>query len=186
MLRPSLFVSVLVLALLLVCPMGALARGAEGQAGGRLVAFLDGTPIGLEAVGLYHCHDVAAAAIQCFQTENERDADAFEDLAERASGGSLTNLGLTGTLGTSSVTYVLWYEHSNYVGASYFATAPISNLGTFGWSNRISSFKSTNGGSPTWWDLTGYSGTDWQWGTSAWVAYVGPEANDRFSSVQVP
>lgn len=183
MLRPSLFLPGLVLALFLVCPVGAQARGGQGQAGGHLEALLYGEPIDLAAVSLFHCHDLDAPIVRCFRTELERNADAIDGLARDASGGLLATVSGTSLVATI---YVLWYEHSNYQGASYFATAPISNLGTYGWSNRISSFKSTNGGSPTWWDLTSYSGSAWQWPTSAWVSYVGADANDRFSSVKVP
>jgi hypothetical protein len=186
MLRPSLILPVLVLALFLVCPVGALAGGGQGQPGGHLVAFLDAERIDLGQVGYYHCHDVEGPVIRCFETETERDVAALAGLAERALGGQTHTLESASLLGTVSVTYVLWYEHSSYLGASYFATVPISNLGTFGWSNRISSFKSTNGGSPTWWDLTAYSGSSWDWPASAWVSYVGGDANDRFTSVQVP
>lgn len=124
---------------------------------------------------MYHCHDLEAPVIRCFGTEKERDADVLGE-----SGIASTE----GLLSVTSVTYVLWYEHSAYGGSSFSASGPVPNLGTIGWSNRISSFKSTNGGRPMWWDGTSYTGSDWQWPTSAWVSYVGDGANDRFSSVR--
>jgi hypothetical protein len=91
---------------------------------------------------------------------------------------------ISGALGTLAVNYVLFYEHSDYAGASGLVSSPVPDLSVVGWNNRISSFKSTNGGRPKWWDGTSYSGLNWQWGVSAWVPYVGDPVNDRFTSVQ--
>lgn len=128
---------------------------------------------------MHHCHDREAPVIRCFDTAKERNADILGASGLASSAGLLAS-----DVGVLSVTYVLWYEHSAYGGASFSASGPVPNLATLGWNNRISSFKSTNGGRPMWWDGTYYSGAGWQWWTSAWVSYVGDSPNDRFSSVQ--
>jgi hypothetical protein len=183
MLRPWLSRLVLVLTLLLVCPVGAQAGQPDGQPDGHLWAILEGQPLALVEVGQHYCHDFAYPRYTCFGTASERD----RDMATMLAAGGLRRIGagsIDGALGAQSVTYVLFFEHSDYGGVSNAVSTPIPDLGALGWSNRISSFKSTNGGRPRWWDSTSYSGTFWQWGTSVWVSYVGDTANDRFTSVQ--
>jgi hypothetical protein len=183
MFRPWLSRLVLVVALLLVCPMGVQAGQPAGQSDGHLWATLEGKPLALVDVANYYCHDFAYPRYTCFRTAGERD----RDLDSASAPGAVRRFrvgSITGTLGTQSVNYVLFFEHSDYAGSSLVLSNPTPDLGVLGWSNRISSFKSTNGGRPKWWDSTSYTGTPWQWGTSAWVAYVGNDANDRFTSVQ--
>jgi hypothetical protein len=183
MLRPWLSSLVLLAALLLVCPVGAQAGQSARRPDGHLWAVLEGQPIRLVNVGRYHCHDFAFPLYTCFTTAGERNRDVAEVLAAR----TLRRPGLgtiNSPLGTQSVDYVLFYEHSAYAGASALVSIPVPDLSVLGWNNRISSFKSTNGGRPKWWDGTSYSGLNWQWGVSVWVSYVGDGANDRFTSVQ--
>lgn len=156
---------------LLDCPGGALASGAT-QPLAHPTALLYGRPIPLAEVRLHHCHDLDAPSYRCFDTAAERD----EDLAGVAIGERLAAL--------SSVPYVLFFVDANYGGSSLAIADPTPNLGSLGWSNIISSFKSTNGGRPKWWDGANYSGSSWQWAASAWVAYVGDTANDRLTSVK--
>jgi hypothetical protein len=137
-------------------------------------AELDGRPISLADVARYHCHDLVAGSYRCFATAAERDADLASVEA------SVT----AEDFGALAVIYVLAYEHSNYGGASIALSQPTPNLASIGWNDAVSSFKSTNGGRPKWWEHSSYSGTSWRWVASAWVAYVGDAANDRFSSVQ--
>jgi hypothetical protein len=184
MLRPPVSLALVVLALL-VCPGGVQAAGSGlGQTGEHLSAFLDGQRIPLVDVSLYHCHDIEAPIIRCFRTAAERDDELVQDLRSTGSVGTTSDLSLASILSSQSVNYVLWYAAIDYGGTSMFTSGAISNLGTLGWDNMISSFKSTNGGRPKWWDGTGYTLIAWQWSASAWVAYVGDDANDKFSSVQ--
>lgn len=180
------------LALLLVCPVGAQASQRKEQPGGHLSAVLigpdqSGDDIPLDEVGEYHCHDFDYPIIRCFGTALERDADADaidSGSAVSVSGEQPLSTSLALRLSATAVTYVLWYADSNYGGSSYSMSNPVPDLTAIGWNDRISSFKSTNGGHPKWWQGSNYSGAAWQWVTSAWVSYVGDLANDRFSSVQ--
>jgi hypothetical protein len=184
MLRPPLSLAAVVMALL-VCPGGVQASGwGLGQSGEHLVAIHREQQIPLEDVYLYHCHDLDAPVIRCFNTADERNADLILEANASVASGAPSDSQLASALSAASVTYVLWYDAIDFGGTSFTATGPVPNLGALGWDNKISSFKSTNGGHPRWWDYTSYSGSNWFWSTSAWVSYVGDAANDRFSSVQ--
>lgn len=183
MLRPWLSPLILVIGLLLVCPVGAQAGESAGQPDGHLSASLDGQPIPLVEVSRHHCHDFAYPQYTCFRTARERDRDMPQFVAARSIQRTAVR-GINGALGTLGVNYVLFFEHSDYGGYSSVTSNPVPDLSVVGWNNKISSFKSTNGGRPRWWDGTSYSGSSWQWGVSAWVSYVGDVANDRFTSVQ--
>jgi hypothetical protein len=171
------------MALLLACPVGVQAGESAGQSDGHLWATLNGEPIALVEVGQNHCHDFAYPRYTCFRTERERDRDMARFLGANAVR-RLAPGAVTGALGTQSVNYVLFFETRDYAGYSSVASNPVPDLSVVGWSNRISSFKSTNGGRPKWWDGTNYGGSNWQWGVSVWVPYVGDTANERFTSVQ--
>jgi hypothetical protein len=181
MARPTFLLLGTVLALL-ACPLGVLGAEAPGRSGEPPSAILYSRVIDPRAVADYHCHDLDWPLVRCFHTEEERDADVLLRGSSKTDDSLL--LSSSADLALASVTYVLWYEHSNFGGASFSASGPVPDLGALGWSNRISSFKSTNGGHPKWWDGTNYSGTAWQWPVSYWVSYVGDMANDRFSSVK--
>jgi hypothetical protein len=189
--RRSLLVTGFLTALLLDCPTGVLARGAllEVPAQTQVWAVLYGQPIPPIDVVNHHCHDLDAPIYRCFDTEKERDADAQVFIAAAASadlgdGGTLSLNALIQPLSVLDFTYALAYVDSNYGGASLMVSSPTPDLGVLGWNNVISSFKSTNGGRPKWWSGTNYGGLSYQWGTSAWVPYVGDVANDTFSSVK--
>jgi len=150
------------------------------------VAATDGVQVELEGVSIprtdaakYHCHDRDYPVVRCFRTPQARDRD----------GATAEPLGLdaklaTSVQATSSLFYVTFYEHANYLGASFTTSAQIGDLGVLGWNDRISSFKSLSGQRPKWWQDNNYLGTSWQWAAGAHVANVGDGANDRFSSVK--
>jgi hypothetical protein len=183
--RRSLLFGALVAALLLDCPTGALARGVMPESPAQVQAVLYGRPIPLKEVVNHHCHDLDAPVYRCFETEAERDVDALVFVDVDLTGATTSSLdALVGPLGTLSFTFALAYTAINYGGSSLLISNPTPDLSVFGWNDTISSFKSTNGGRPKWWSGANYSGTWWQWGTSAWVSYVGDDANDRFTSVK--
>ena len=179
------------LTLLLVCPVGAQASQRGEQSGGHLSAVLV-APNGVETalplldVADQHCHDFARPVIRCFSTEAERDRD--ESIYISASVEDPLGLSLSASaalpLGATSVTYVIVYENSSYGGSSYSTPNSTADLAPIGWSNRISSLKSTNGGHPKFWPDANYTGTPSQWPVSAWVPYVGDGVNDTFTSVK--
>jgi len=181
--RRSLVFGGLLAALLLHCPGGALAKDPQGLPA-QAQAFLAGRAIPLDHVVRHHCHDLAFPVYRCFDTDVERDADALTLGAELLSGSDSLIDDLLAPLSTSSFTFALAYTLSNYGGSSLLISAPNPDLGSIGWSNVISSFKSTNGGRPKWWEYASYTGDQWQWATSAWVPYVGTDADNQFTSVK--
>jgi hypothetical protein len=159
-----------VVLMLLLAAAPVAASGEE-----TLLAEYAGKEIALTDVAYYHCHDLAYPTILCFDSAEERDADAGID--------SFAN-SADDEMGLLATNYVVWYEHANYLGGSYMTSSAWSDLEPIGWAYRISSFKSLNGQRPKWWSGASYSGTSWQWAAGAWVSYVGDGANDRFRSVK--
>lgn len=160
----------------------ASAPALPATASLELTAELYGETLALSEVALHHCHDRDLPNIRCFLTEQERDVDA--GIAPAA---DLHVTGVdrsTASPTTASVFYVTFYEHSNYLGASYAASESIAHLGVFGWNDAISSFKSLNNQRPKWWRDINYADTSWQWPAGYWISYVGAGANDQFSSVR--
>lgn len=149
---------------------GGLGAPATEAATGTLRATFRGARIPLREIRQHHCHNARHAVIRCFASSAERDQD-------------LAGSRFAVTAGTA-VAYVTFFEHAYYGGSSLTVTEPIPHLGTLGWNDAISSFKSLNGQKPKWWPDTYYAGLPWQWGAGAWVSYVGDGANDRFSSVK--
>lgn len=182
MIRSRLSLVGAVLAFLLACPEGTQAARPTGQPAGNLRAVLAGAPIPLVAVGRYHCHDMAYPEYRCFRKAEARDRDMARTarLLRAASAGVSGDEFASASVGP----YVRAYEHSSYGGWSVALSYPVPDLGAIGWDNQISSFKSTSGGRPKWWDYTNYTGDYWQWPLSAWVSYVGNGANDTFTSVK--
>jgi hypothetical protein len=150
-----------------VATLGAGAPSAV-TATANTGATLAGRSIPVSDVRLYHCHNARAAVYSCFASASERDRDA-----RRA----------TRYLAAGSVAYVILYEHAYYGGASITLFDPVAHLGSLGWNDAVSSFKSLNGQRPKWWRDTYFAGTAWRWTAGAWVSYVGDAANDQFSSV---
>lgn len=143
---------------------------------GGLRAVYQGVPIPLSQVASHHCHDVMYPLIECFDSGSARDLDlAAHDASNAPSSASASAL-LT--------SYVTWYEAINYGGSSFTASSSYSDLSSISWDNRISSFKSLNGGRPKWWQNSNFSGISWHWLAGAQIPDVGSSANDQFSSVQ--
>jgi hypothetical protein len=162
---PPLRVPVLAAALLL----GLLVTPA-GTSAARLSATLEGRPIALHAVARYPCHDRDYPLIRCFRTGVELEADEA----------ATTTVALASQQLLSP--FVRWYQNANYSGAFFDAYDPYPDLSVIGWANQISSFKPANGGHPIWFQGPNYTGTMWDWGTSA-QANLG-NADNRIVSVQ--
>ena len=174
--------SLAVFALLLAALSLLLAPLAIGSQASP-AATRNGAQIPLSEVSRHHCHDGAYPEIRCFDDEVSRDTDAVTVVEQGKAVGTVEKF-LAPVARASSSYYVVWYEHSNYGGASYMTAFSHSDLTAIGWNDVISSFKSINGQRPKWYDGAGYSGDTWQWAAGAWVSYVGNNANDRFSSVR--
>lgn len=160
-------------AVLATAPFLLAAAPTIATAPPSLRAELDGSPIALADISRYDCHDRAYPLIRCFRSPAERDADA----AGRQIDG-VEPLSATGG------PFVRWYADANFTGASFDAYFAYRDLGTIGWSDRISSFSPYGAGYPRWWTNVGFSGQPWDWGPGVPVAYVGGDANDTFSSVE--
>lgn len=148
------------------------STAAAGSAGGSTQrrAQLDGHTIPLRDVGLFQCHDRDFPVIRCFGSSAERD----KDMADVERSAELVTV----------AAYVTWYADGNYGGSpSFTAFWSEPDLTVYGWNDRISSFRTLNGGHPRWWQDVGNGGAAWDWGTMS-IPYVGDSANDKFSSVE--
>jgi hypothetical protein len=166
-------------AIAIVCATTAAAMllipaSTAGAGNGDLRALHGGKQIALMQVAQFHCHDASFPVIECFDTALERDLDF-----------AVTPSGVTSEAVSNAPTasYVTWFDAINYGGSSFTASVSYSDLGVLGWNDRISSFKSLNGGRPKWWRDTGFLGTAWRWPAGAQVPNVGTDANDQWSSV---
>ncbi len=161
---PLVVATILALNVVSVVAAGSPAGGPERR------AQLEGRAIALGDVARFQCHDRDFPVIRCFTSAAERDRD-------------MVVLGLSGEL-VSATHYVTWYDGANYPEPPSFAaywTEP--DLTGFGWNDKISSFRTYNGGHPRWWQDVGNTGSAWDWGTVS-KAYVGDAANDQFSGVE--
>ena len=160
------------LALAAILALTVASTAAAGSPGGRAErrAQLDGRAIALADVARFQCHDRDFPVIRCFNSAAERALDL-------AAQGRSTEL--------ATVTqYVTWYADANYGGApSFTAFWSEPDLTIYGWNDKISSFRTLNGGHPRWWQDVGNKGTSWDWGTLS-ISYVGDAANDQFSGVE--
>lgn len=155
--------------------MSVVAGPVAGSGDSDLRAELDGKSIPLAQIAQLHCHDGSHPVIECFDSALERDVRL--QVTINASGdGPIPDP-------PPPTSYVTWFDAINYGGSSFTASVSYADLGIFGWNDRISSFKSLNGGRPKWWRDTSFSGTAWRWPAGAWVANVGVDANDQWSSV---
>ena len=151
------------------------ANNAAASNSPRQIAFFHGKEIPLSRVAQNHCHNALGSTILCFDSQAERDASLRRTIDAQREMSPASDL---------SVNYVTFFADINFGGASFTTADPISDLGSIGWNDRISSFKSLNSGHPKWWKDISYSGPAWQWVAGSWVANVGSDANDQFSSVQ--
>ncbi len=160
------------LAMTAILALGYASTAAAGSPAGGPArrAQLDGQAISLGDVAHFACHDRDFPVIRCFGSSAERDRDLVE-------------LGRSAELLTVTQ-YVTWYADANYGGSpSFTAFWSEPDLTIYGWNDKISSFRTYNGGHPRWWLDVGYKTAAWDWGTLS-ISYVGDAANDQFSSVE--
>jgi hypothetical protein len=120
-----------------------------------------------------HCHDAQGAALICFASEADRDAD-FEAARE----GEIQAL--------SSGGWVIAYVHASYAGSSVTLSQSYTNLGSIGWADVISSYKVYTSLTGAFYKNTSYGGTFQSYCCWAQVPYVGDTFNDTFSSFYLP
>jgi len=160
------------LGLLAILVLGVAGPAAAG--GDKLRATLDGKPISLDVAATLSCSDVNYPVLTCYRTSAELE------LAMAASPSTL-DVSLSGLAAATSTGYVIVFEHGQYAGASMAFTQNYPCLCTFGWNDKISSFKSY-GATGKFWENAPSGGFIYYFGPSTWVAYVGDQFNDRFSA----
>lgn len=154
----------LALVLALVVPATAAAAGPHAE--------LDGRPIALSLVPDFYCHDLAYPIIRCFRTPDALSADLVRGGPHAASA----------TVSTG-VAYVTIYQDISLSGPFTTLSQDYDNLGSIGWNDRVSSFKSLNGYGGRFWTDASRSGSSYSFSAGAVVTYVGDAFNDTFSSV---
>ncbi|MGZ8822291.1 MAG: hypothetical protein ACXWX1_13345, partial [Aeromicrobium sp.] len=160
----------LALAAILATSVASTAAAGSPGGGAERRAQLDGHAISLADVARFQCHDRDFPVIRCFTSAAERDRD-------------MVALGSSAEI-QSATHYVTWYDGANYPEPPSFAAYwSEPDLTIYGWNDKISSFRTYNGGHPRWWQDVGNKGSGWDWGTSS-MAYVGDAANDQFSGVE--
>jgi hypothetical protein len=157
-----------------------VAADPAGAYGTPLSADLEGTPITLRDVGRYHCHDLAYPRLHCFRT-SERSEAAVRAIDERRT--TRTRRRTSGSAATTAASYVRIFDGSGYAGSSAYLSQSYSTLGTIGWDNRVSSFKSLNLGYGAFYTGTSYGGTSRAFAGGDAVSSLGGLDN-TFSSVQ--
>ena len=167
--------------MLLLCASLVASGPAAAASPPGLRAILAGRAIPVSQVSRLHCHDGAYPTIRCFQDPTARDRDAVRVANRRQAdfGGPRR-----GGLAPLIVYYVRFYEHENYGGASYQASAPLPDFTQIGWNDTVTSFQSLSNGRPKWYQDVYYGGGSSRWSAGFWVANVGGDLNDTFSSVK--
>jgi hypothetical protein len=117
-------------------------------AGPQIVATLDGRPISLSDVSLYHCHDIEFPVIRCFRQSAGRNISISADAQ-------------TLQVAAAGIIYVTVYDLPSFAGSSMSISQDYDTLATVGWNDRISSFKAKNA-------ETGRFYANWLRGGSAW------------------
>jgi hypothetical protein len=159
--------------------LGALSISQASVAGAGssadLTAMLDGHRIDLQRVSDYHCHDLDYPVIRCYRSAEDLDR-AIADRVARDPGSA-------GAEGTAGPAYVRVYTDASYGGTSLLISTPYDHLGSVGWNDRISSFKTLTSAGGSFWQHDLHSGWAYPFCCSSTVPYVGDAYNDQFSSV---
>ena len=136
-----------------------------------IAATLDGRPATVLEASRHHCVATPTSHLTCFTNSSDRDqavAGSFSSLSASATG------------------YVIAYADATYFGASVVLSQNFTNLGTIGWSDRISSYKVYTSQTGFFYQGTSYTGAYQSYCCFAQVPYVGNAFNDTFSSFELP
>ena len=145
----------------------------SGAVAGGLSATLDGTPISLARAATLSCHDFDYPVLRCFTSATAMGVDA----ARRASE-SKANVAPDSLIGGG---YVTAFEHALYAGAAVGLSTNQPWLGSIGWNDRISSFKSF-GATGNFQENSPGGGFVFSFGATTTVPSLNGTYNDRFSS----
>jgi hypothetical protein len=149
----------------LAMPMAAASDGIHAE--------LDGEPVSLEQLDELSCDDFEYPVLTCFATSEELEA------AAPARFRSVHRVRAAATSG-----YVIAWEHADYGGSSRAMSIDYANLGSIGWNDRITSFKSF-GATGRFWQHSPWGGWFYGFGGSTWVGNVGQTYNDAFSGLEL-
>jgi hypothetical protein len=144
---------------------------ATADSGAR--ATLDGQPLPLVEVAEHHCHDLYGPVITCYRTSAQLEAAVKSVMDDR-----------DGTKGVAAVSYVRIFEHVDRQGASMYVAQDYTNLGSIGWNDRISAFRSVNAGAGKFYHDSYMSGMHYAFCCGVVVENVGSTHNDKFTSVE--
>lgn len=148
---------------------------APASAAAPVRAVLDGRPISLAEARSLSCHDFDYPVLACFRTAAEMEAAA----AARARSGTVST---TAPLAAATTGYIIVYVDGQYVGAARALSQDYSYLGTIGWNDVISSFKSY-GATGHFWENAPSGGFIYDFYPTSQAAYVGDYYNDKFSAL---
>lgn len=158
-----------VLLLITVASLSPTATVAANDDGPKLRAMLGPTVIDPRDVGRYHCHDLDYPVITCF-----RSSDALEEAVESHQ---------RDQAGPTAVPYVRIFETSTFQGASVTLAQNYPRLSDIGWNDRISSFRSVNGGSGTFFKNAQFLGDSYTFCCDQQFPNMAGAWNDAISSV---
>lgn len=147
------------------------ANGASANEYSRVL--LDGRPAPLSLAASKHCIAQPSSTLVCFSRAAQRDRVFQSRLAS-------TPLSATAT------GYVIAYQDSSYLGASVVLAQNYTNLGTIGWSDRISSYRVYTSLTGYFYQNSGYSGAFQSYCCFWQIPYVGNSFNDTFTSFELP
>jgi hypothetical protein len=155
--------------LLTVVALGAFSAPQSTAASG-VTADLDGRSLSVAEIARFHCELIEYPRVHCFRTEEARDARVQSAL----------RAGVTLASG-----YVIAWQDAGFTGSSVTLTTDVSNLGSIGWNDRITSFKSISGASGRFYEHASYLGVYYAFCCSVQVSNVGQTYNDKFSSLDL-
>jgi hypothetical protein len=140
---------------------------------GRLSARLGETDISLAQAGTLSCHDFDYPVLHCFATPEALERDVTQRVRTNAVPAAVAATG-----------YVTSWEHAGYAGSQMTLSADQPWLGSIGWNDRISSFKSF-GASGRFLENSPGSGFVYFFGSSSQISFLSNYYNDKFSAFDI-
>jgi hypothetical protein len=158
-------------ALMAALVVSAVFGGAANA--GRLSARLGEAEISLDQAGAMSCHDFDYPVLRCFETPQALDRDVARRVETKAIPAAVAATG-----------YVTSWEHAGYAGSQMTLSADQPWLGSIGWNDRISSFKSF-GASGRFLENSPGSGFIYYFSSGVQVSYLSDFYNDKFSAFDI-
>jgi hypothetical protein len=161
-------VGAVVLAMMLgVLPSGSVAAADLAT---TVRADLEGRPISVAEISSHFCHDFAFPLVHCFSTPAKLEAAVAP-----------SNGAVTAAFGPSD--YVTIYSEPSYGGSYMHLSQNYDTLFWIGWNDRVSSFKSRNNASGTFWSDWYGTGLATDFCCNHTVPYLAAGIDNTFTSV---